>query len=88
MKGEAYSFSGGWRTASKVVLCGVMLRGRHRGLPVALDRAVRLPGWEEGGVVRERGMGMWEEEDRVLKRGVSRGSAVSGRSKGMGRAGI
>ncbi|KAH9219277.1 cation transport protein-domain-containing protein [Leptodontidium sp. 2 PMI_412] len=58
MKGEAYSFSGGWRTASKVVLCGVMLRGRHRGLPVALDRAVRLPGWEEGGVVRERGMGM------------------------------
>jgi Trk-type K+ transport system membrane component len=40
----AYSFSGGWHTASKLVLCLVMLRGRHRGLPVALDRAVRLPG--------------------------------------------
>ncbi|CZT05718.1 related to potassium transport protein TRK1, high-affinity [Rhynchosporium graminicola] len=47
MKGEAYSFSGGWSKASKVVLCGVMLRGRHRGLPVKMDRAVRLPGWDE-----------------------------------------
>jgi Trk-type K+ transport system membrane component len=41
---EAYSFSGGWHAPSKLVLCLVMLRGRHRGLPVALDRAVRLPG--------------------------------------------
>ncbi|TAQ88711.1 hypothetical protein B7494_g2953 [Chlorociboria aeruginascens] len=40
---EAYSFSGGWKKASKLILCAVMLRGRHRGLPVALDRAVRLP---------------------------------------------
>ncbi|EPE04669.1 impb mucb samb family protein [Ophiostoma piceae UAMH 11346] len=40
----AYSFSGGWHSASKIVLCLVMIRGRHRGLPVALDRAVRLPG--------------------------------------------
>jgi Trk-type K+ transport system membrane component len=40
---QAYSFSGGWQTASKLILCAVMLRGRHRGLPVALDRAVRLP---------------------------------------------
>lgn len=49
MKGQDYSFSGGWRTSSKVLLCVVMVRGRHRGLPVALDRAVRLPGWEEVG---------------------------------------
>jgi Trk-type K+ transport system membrane component len=41
---QAYSFSGGWHATSKLVLCLVMLRGRHRGLPVALDRAVRLPG--------------------------------------------
>jgi Trk-type K+ transport system membrane component len=40
---QAYSFSGGWHKASKLILCAVMLRGRHRGLPVALDRAVRLP---------------------------------------------
>ncbi|CCF40193.1 Na+/K+ transporter [Colletotrichum higginsianum] len=41
---DAMSFAGGWHAGSKLVLCLVMLRGRHRGLPVALDRAVRLPG--------------------------------------------
>ena len=45
---EDYSFSGGWHVASKLIFCAVMLRGRHRGLPVALDRAVRLPGAEDG----------------------------------------
>ena len=40
----AYSFCGGWHTFSKLVLCAVMLRGRHRGLPVAIDKAVLLPG--------------------------------------------
>lgn len=39
-----YSFSGAWHTGSKIILCIVMIRGRHRGLPVALDKAVRLPG--------------------------------------------
>ncbi|OTA62870.1 TrkH-domain-containing protein [Hypoxylon sp. EC38] len=41
---QSYSFSGGMYTGSKIVMIFVMLRGRHRGLPVALDRAVRLPG--------------------------------------------
>ncbi|KAL8744967.1 MAG: hypothetical protein Q9190_002855 [Brigantiaea leucoxantha] len=41
---EAYSFSGGWHKLSKLILCAVMIRGRHRGLPVAIDRAVLLPG--------------------------------------------
>jgi potassium uptake Trk family protein len=41
---EAYSFCGGWHKASKLVLCAVMIRGRHRGLPVAIDHAVVLPG--------------------------------------------
>ncbi|KAH9944580.1 TrkH-domain-containing protein [Amylocystis lapponica] len=40
-----YSFSGALRPLSKLILCAVMLRGRHRGLPVAIDRAVMLP-WE------------------------------------------
>lgn len=40
----AYSFAGAWYTGSKLVLCLVMLKGRHRGLPVALDRAIELPG--------------------------------------------
>lgn len=39
----AYSFSGAWHTLSKLILCAVMLRGRHRGLPVAIDRAILLP---------------------------------------------
>ncbi|KAM0421389.1 hypothetical protein ACHAPT_010743 [Fusarium lateritium] len=38
-----YSFSGGWHAASKVILCAVMLRGRHRGLPDTIDRALLLP---------------------------------------------
>jgi len=67
---EAYSFSGGWHVGSKLILCAVMLRGRHRGLPVALDRAVRLPG------AGEKALGEREEEDRLVRassRGVSRG---------------
>ncbi|THH13668.1 hypothetical protein EW146_g6584 [Bondarzewia mesenterica] len=38
-----YSFSGAFRPLSKLIVCAVMLRGRHRGLPVAIDRAVLLP---------------------------------------------
>jgi len=38
-----YSFSGAFHTFSKLIICAVMIRGRHRGLPVALDRAVLLP---------------------------------------------
>jgi Trk-type K+ transport system membrane component len=61
----AYSFCGGWHAASKLLLCLVMLRGRHRGLPVALDRAVRLPGDD---LAKE------EEEDQRIRqsRTVSR----------------
>jgi len=44
---QDYAFSGAWSTASKLILCLVMLWGRHRELPVALDRAVRIPGTEE-----------------------------------------
>jgi Trk-type K+ transport system membrane component len=28
---------------SKLVICAMMIRGRHRGLPYALDRAITLP---------------------------------------------
>ncbi|MCJ1471654.1 hypothetical protein MMC13_000294 [Lambiella insularis] len=50
---QAYSFSGGWHVLSKLILCAVMLRGRHRGLPVAIDRAVLLPG-EHLGIAEEQ----------------------------------
>jgi len=39
-----YSFAGAWQSASKLILMTVMLRGRHRILPMAIDRAVLLPG--------------------------------------------
>lgn len=39
----ATSFSGQFSTFSKVVICAMMIRGRHRGLPYSLDRAILLP---------------------------------------------
>jgi len=41
--GQNYSLSGALHPLSKIILCMVMIRGRHRGLPVAIDRAVLLP---------------------------------------------
>ncbi|KAG2366187.1 cation transport protein-domain-containing protein [Suillus spraguei] len=40
---ENYSFSGALKPLSKLIICLVMLRGRHRGLPVAIDRAIMFP---------------------------------------------
>ncbi|KZT12182.1 TrkH-domain-containing protein [Laetiporus sulphureus 93-53] len=40
---ENYCFSGALHTPSKLILCAVMIRGRHRSLPVALDRSILLP---------------------------------------------
>ena len=51
----AYSFCGAWHTLSKLILCAVMLRGRHRGLPVAIDKAVLLPGEAQGRAEEEDG---------------------------------
>lgn len=43
---QNYSFSGALSTLSKFIIILVMLRGRHRGLPVAIDRAVLLKGYD------------------------------------------
>ncbi|KEI37607.1 uncharacterized protein L969DRAFT_96134 [Mixia osmundae IAM 14324] len=37
------SLSGTFRTLSKLIIIAVMIRGRHRGLPNALDRSILLP---------------------------------------------
>lgn len=37
------SLSGQLSTFSKVVICAMMIRGRHRGLPYQLDRSILLP---------------------------------------------
>lgn len=36
-----------WTRTSKVMLTGVMLLGRHRGLPESIDHAVKLPELEQ-----------------------------------------
>jgi len=38
------SLSGKFSVFSKLVMCAMMIRGRHRGLPYALDQAIMLPG--------------------------------------------
>lgn len=40
---QNYSFSGALSPLSKLVVIVIMVRGRHRGLPLAIDRAVLLP---------------------------------------------
>ena len=66
---EEYSFCGAWHKLSKLVLCAVMIRGRHRGLPVAIDQAVMLP---------SENLHMAEEEDAQirLETAVGRGGVV------------
>ena len=38
------SFSSQFHTLSKLVIVALMVRGRHRGLPRAIDKAIVLPG--------------------------------------------
>jgi hypothetical protein len=37
------SLCGKFTTFSKIVICIMMIRGRHRGLPYEIDRAIMLP---------------------------------------------
>ncbi|KAL3456441.1 cation transporter [Aspergillus heterothallicus] len=41
--GVSTSFSAQFSIFSKLVVCALMIRGRHRGLPSQLDRAILLP---------------------------------------------
>jgi Trk-type K+ transport system membrane component len=52
---QNYALSGAFHTSSKLILCFLMFRGRHRDLPVAIDRAVQLPDNILGGQVEEEG---------------------------------
>ncbi|PHH59448.1 hypothetical protein CDD81_3178 [Ophiocordyceps australis] len=55
----ATSLSGELNTFSKLIICAMMIRGRHRGLPYSLDRAIMLPNehllHDSGDVNEERG---------------------------------
>lgn len=50
---DSYALSGQFHTLSKLIMISVMLRGRHRILPMAIDRSILLPG-----------QGLMEEMDR------------------------
>jgi len=41
---QDYSLSAMFHTLSKLLMIPVMIRGRHRGLPYAIDRALLVPG--------------------------------------------
>jgi potassium uptake Trk family protein len=66
--GKNYSFCGAWHTISKLILAAVALRGRHRGLPVAIDKAIMLPSeslaWaeEEDAALRRDRAGAWHQD--------------------------
>lgn len=66
LPGQSFSFCGGWFTGSKLIMVLMMVRGRHRGLPVALDHAVKLPGWDN--VKRQ-------QEDAEIRRSIGRSRA-------------
>ncbi|KAJ5614766.1 hypothetical protein N7528_008420 [Penicillium herquei] len=57
--GKNYSFCGAWHPISKLILAAVALRGRHRGLPVAIDKAIMLP---------TEALAWAEEEDAAFRR--------------------
>lgn len=40
------SLCGKFTTFSKLVICAMMIRGRHRGLPFNIDKAINIPGDE------------------------------------------
>jgi Trk-type K+ transport system membrane component len=49
------SLSGHFNVFSKLVICAMMIRGRHRGLPYAIDRTITLPSdWDKAGLDEEK----------------------------------
>lgn len=68
------SFSGQFNVVSKLVIIAMQIRGRHRGLPYSLDRAVLLP----SDALNKREAA---DAERLMRR---RGSNLSG-GESMGR---
>ena len=71
---QNYSLSGEFNTLTKLIFCVVMIRGRHRGLPAAIDRAVMLPAklQQTDDLIREnRSQHSIEECARATSCGVS-----------------
>lgn len=69
------SFSAEFKVISKLVIVAMMLRGRHRGLPYALDRAILLPSES----LHKK------EVEEAAKRAVRRASIATTGEDGEGR---
>ncbi|KAJ4993502.1 potassium ion transporter [Stagonosporopsis vannaccii] len=63
------SFSGQFKTLSKLIIIAMQIRGRHRGLPYALDRAILLP---------SESLHQKENEDATRRMNMRRNSAAVG----------
>jgi hypothetical protein len=65
------SFSAEFKTLSKLIIIAMQIRGRHRGLPYALDRAILLP---------SESLHKKEDEDatRRARRGSNAGDIAEG----------
>ncbi|KAH6638963.1 cation transport protein-domain-containing protein [Boeremia exigua] len=63
------SFSGEFKTLSKLIVIAMQIRGRHRGLPYALDRAILLP---------SETLHQKENEDATRRMNMRRNSAAVG----------
>jgi potassium uptake Trk family protein len=68
------SFSAQFHTLSKLIIIAMMIRGRHRGLPYALDRAILLP---SESLQRK-------EQEEAMRRAQRRSSVLSLTSNGNG----
>jgi Trk-type K+ transport system membrane component len=84
--GQDYSLSGSFASLSKVVMLFVMVRGRHRGLPLAIDRSILLPGEElmrrMDAEYSEQGVYPPEEVEELRQDIEQSGKYLPGKSKG------
>lgn len=78
------SFCAQFTPISKLVIIAMMLRGRHRGLPYALDRAILLPSQK----ILEKDKSAEERLTRRMSSGSMNGLSVSGmpRTSTFGRS--
>jgi hypothetical protein len=83
---QDYSLSGSFASLSKVVMLFVMVRGRHRGLPLAIDRSILLPGEElmrrMDAEYSEQGACLPEEVEELREDIEQSGKRLPGKNKG------
>lgn len=72
--GVSASLCSEFSTFGKLIIIAMMIRGRHRGLPYALDRAVLLPGES----LNEKDAAAADAPETRLARQQSRASVVTG----------